>query len=157
MNNALIGERIKKVRASKNLTQQAFAESLDITQGFLSKIEKGGFPPAKVLLLAISYSYGININWLLTGEGSMYREEKKEVMEGKESSDILAGIVSGEKDILKSLIEQLERIYAIGEDTEKAFVRGIIEHIHDKTLRLNVLKTIEDAKKKEVELKTKVG
>ncbi len=77
-----------------------------------------------------------------------------EVLEEKKNdTNLLANIVSSEKDTLKNLIEKLEQIYAIGEDTEKAIVRGIIEHIHDKVLRLNILKTIEDAKKKEMKLK----
>lgn len=38
---AVIGERIKKIRKSKNITQEKLAEKLDVSIAFLSRIERG--------------------------------------------------------------------------------------------------------------------
>lgn len=37
----VIGERIKKARKSKNITQEKLAEKLDVSIAFLSRIERG--------------------------------------------------------------------------------------------------------------------
>lgn len=37
----IIGERLKKARISKNLTQEKLAEQLDVSIAFLSRIERG--------------------------------------------------------------------------------------------------------------------
>lgn len=38
---AIIGERLKKTRLKKNLTQEKLAEQLDVSVAFLSRIERG--------------------------------------------------------------------------------------------------------------------
>ncbi len=38
---AIIGQRLKKARLDKNLTQENLAEKLDISVAFLSRIERG--------------------------------------------------------------------------------------------------------------------
>ncbi|MFN3481222.1 MAG: helix-turn-helix domain-containing protein, partial [Thermodesulfovibrionales bacterium] len=66
-----IADRIKQIRQHFNLTQQAFARSVGISQSFLSELEKGKTEPSQPLILAICYRYSINKDWLLTGEGNM--------------------------------------------------------------------------------------
>lgn len=62
-----IGQRISSIRG--NLTFQSFAVKLGVSAGFVSEIEKGVKKPSAEMLYAIAKEYGININWLLTGEG----------------------------------------------------------------------------------------
>ena len=38
---SIIGERLKKARLSKNLTQEQLAEKLDVSVAFLSRAERG--------------------------------------------------------------------------------------------------------------------
>lgn len=98
--NDTISQRIKKVRLVKNLTQQAFANSLGISQGYLSEIEKGIKQPSDTLLIAIQYLYKINKDWLLTGEGEMFigRPEVAESYnkQGTGEDFILVPVMSGE-------------------------------------------------------------
>lgn len=72
--NTDIGFRIREVREQKDLTQQEFAESLGIAQGFLSELESAKYQPSKALLLGIAYLYKINLNWLTKGEGKKENE-----------------------------------------------------------------------------------
>lgn len=37
----IIGQRLKKARLDKNLTQEMLAEKLDVSVAFLSRIERG--------------------------------------------------------------------------------------------------------------------
>ncbi|WP_420266023.1 helix-turn-helix domain-containing protein [Candidatus Magnetominusculus dajiuhuensis] len=65
--------RIKLVRKKYRLSQKEFASELGVSQGFLSELESGKYKPTKIILLAIAYLYPINIDWLLTGKGGMYK------------------------------------------------------------------------------------
>lgn len=66
-----LGQRIRQVRLSRKLTQQAFARSLGIVQGFLCGIERGKKIPSDTLLIALSHLYEINMEWLVSGKGPM--------------------------------------------------------------------------------------
>lgn len=74
-----VGVRIRKVRKNLNLSQEEFAKKIGISQGHLSKIERGEQLPDKPLIMSIAYSFGINDSWLLTGEGEMFRKKKDSV------------------------------------------------------------------------------
>lgn len=66
-----IGERIKLVREKKQLSQKAFAEKCgNVPSTTISKYEQGLIKPSAEILSKMGYM-GININWLLTGEGTM--------------------------------------------------------------------------------------
>lgn len=64
-----IGGRLKVVRGSK--TQKEFAQELDISAPSLQKYELNESVPGG-LALAKLVGKGINVNWILTGNGSMY-------------------------------------------------------------------------------------
>ena len=66
-------ERLKEVQKSLGYTsQQAFAEALGIKQGSLSDVyrAKNGIGVSAKIKIALS-KIGVNIDWLLTGEGPM--------------------------------------------------------------------------------------
>ena len=48
----IIGERLKKARIDKNMTQEKLAEQIDVSVAFLSRVERGTshinkYPPVK--------------------------------------------------------------------------------------------------------------
>ena len=73
----IICENIKKLRERTGLTGIKFAENIGISQSYLSELENHISKPNKTLLLAISYIYNTPIEWLLSGEGEMFREPEK--------------------------------------------------------------------------------
>jgi|SRR5690606_13125442 len=70
-----ISQRIKEVRKDKNLTQKDFAIGLKINQSSISTMENGGNPDILTVLNLIVY-YNVNLNWLFTGKGNMYIDNK---------------------------------------------------------------------------------
>ena len=60
--------RIKTLRLSLNLSQNAFAESIGISRNNLSQIEFGAQKPTIDTIIAISNRYKISSDFLLTGE-----------------------------------------------------------------------------------------
>ena len=61
-----LGRRIKELRGHER--QGDFAPFLGITQGQLSKIERGMQAPTVEMLLRLKERFGKSVDWILTGE-----------------------------------------------------------------------------------------
>jgi transcriptional regulator with XRE-family HTH domain len=76
--NKFIGDRLRIVRNRLDMkTQSQFAEILGVTQTTLSKYEKGTSDIPDEIKIKLS-AFGINLHWLLTGEGLIFIEGKKQ-------------------------------------------------------------------------------
>lgn len=64
---AEIGNRIRALRKSKDLSIQGLAEACAISPGYLSEIERGGSAPSGEKLVKIASELGVSIDYLLTG------------------------------------------------------------------------------------------
>jgi transcriptional regulator with XRE-family HTH domain len=74
---ATIGSRLKAWRHALGLTQAQFAERIGVHIGVLKKYEQGLNIPGGDALAAIAKT-GVNMNWLLTGEGEMLPRQAPE-------------------------------------------------------------------------------
>jgi len=72
--NAGVNQRIIEARKALGLTQQKFADNLKISQTNASALERNfhGVPDRTIKL--ICFTYGVNENWLKTGEGEMFEK-----------------------------------------------------------------------------------
>ncbi|MBN2547504.1 MAG: helix-turn-helix domain-containing protein [Spirochaetes bacterium] len=66
-------DRFKAMRKALNKSQLDFSKEFNITQPVISDIERGISFPSKEIMKKLSTDYKININWLLTGEGEMFK------------------------------------------------------------------------------------
>lgn len=64
--------RMKEARKALGLTQQEFGARLGVTDGAISLLEKGRRNLTEQIIFAMCREYEINIEWLKTGEGSMF-------------------------------------------------------------------------------------
>ncbi len=78
-----LSHRIKEIRKKLNLSQKDLAEKIGVDQARVSRWEKDKSLPSSGSLTEIS-RLGVNINWLLTGEGQMMHEFP--ILQEKESS-----------------------------------------------------------------------
>lgn len=67
-----INERIKEVRQYLKLSQAKFAKNLCLSSGYIAGIELEKRRANDRIVRLISITYGVNEEWLKTGEGSMY-------------------------------------------------------------------------------------
>jgi transcriptional regulator with XRE-family HTH domain len=65
-----IGDRIKIIRGK--LSQKEFAQKIDPKKKSVTEWESGVAMPGAASLESIHRVFGVNINWLLTGEGDRY-------------------------------------------------------------------------------------
>jgi len=62
-----IGERLLLFRKEKRLTQQEFASKAGTSASYISEIEAGKKLPGSEILSSLLRTFGLNINWLLSG------------------------------------------------------------------------------------------
>lgn len=66
----IIGERLKKARTQKKLTQEKLAEKLDVSIAFLSRIERGNSHISLKRLSEICDILGVKEGYILNGTSS---------------------------------------------------------------------------------------
>ena len=68
---------------AENLTQTQFADTLSVARGSVSHILSGRNKPGYDFLESLMLHYpALNLEWLLTGRGKMYKEPSSEGSEG---------------------------------------------------------------------------
>ena len=87
-----MNERIKKLRKALNLTQQEFAERLNIGRGTLANYEVGRNEPIDAVVSLICREFNVNEAWLRAGEGEMFVQQSSE----NELSDAVERLITGE-------------------------------------------------------------
>ncbi|MDK2818985.1 MAG: hypothetical protein KFW21_06010 [Spirochaetota bacterium] len=68
------GDRVRKVRKAMELSQSKFGEKLDIATMIVSRIETNETSLKAPILTKID-KIGVNVSWLLTGQGHMFKSE----------------------------------------------------------------------------------
>lgn len=114
--NSTVGERFYSLRRESTLTMRGFGDSLGVSSGYISDIEKGEKTNvSRTLTLLASYKYKVNYKWLLTGEGERAYSENIQKTNGDHTEKYTSGEdirmlfqVIQELAILKSRIEKLE-------------------------------------------------
>lgn len=71
-------DRILKVRKDNKLTQDAFAERLNLSKNFVWMLEKGERIPSDRTISDICREFGISEKWLRDNEGDMKIEDCKD-------------------------------------------------------------------------------
>jgi len=99
-----IATRIRAFRKDQKLTQRRLGEILGINFQHVSKYERGEFIPTFENLIKFNTNFKLNLNWLLTGSGSMYVDQKEPyVVTGEEANQV----IRDEDEMLGEIIEVL--------------------------------------------------
>lgn len=71
----ILGKRILEISERSGFKLKAFATEIDFSYSNLQKYTTGKSQPSAPLYIAL-YNYGINLHWLVSGEGEMFRTAK---------------------------------------------------------------------------------
>lgn len=74
--NEQLNNRIKVVRIEKGMTQQEFADSIEVARGTITQIELNVNNAGTQTIRALCEVHNVNRDWLMTGNGPMYRAKK---------------------------------------------------------------------------------
>ncbi len=92
-----VGLRLRHFRVQElgDMSQNKFAQSIDIDPSYYSRIERdeAGLAPDKAVNIATTYH--VNLNWLLLGTGEVYRPQAMNVTEATRA--FVAGLFSGSR------------------------------------------------------------
>lgn len=103
-----IGERIKRVRKDRKLTQEEFAIALGTKRGNISKYEIDENSPSDAIVSLLKDRFSVNEVWLRTGEGEPYIERSRE----KRIEDFFRDVEMGDNEFKKAFIEGLAKLTA---------------------------------------------
>ena len=96
-----MNERIKELRKSLGLSQEAFAERLGLKGSAVSHLESGRRNITNQNIVAICREFGVNEEWLRTGSGDMFEEMSRAE---KAAQIVGAALGSGDEFILNTFI-----------------------------------------------------
>lgn len=99
-------ERISLIVKNSGLTKTAFAERLNLSQPFVSKLCTGAKIPSERTILDICRQFGVYEAWLRTGEGKPFIEKTRE----ESIYAFMASILKGEPDFRQRFISVLARM-----------------------------------------------
>ena len=98
----IICKKIKELRLKSKHTGSKFANNIGISQGHLSDIENCKAIPNKTTLLAISYSYNLDINRFLKGANKTQVAEEASIYKVENDDPEVADLLKSARRVLKS-------------------------------------------------------
>ena len=94
-----MNERLKKLRKTLDLTQQEFADRLQIKRNTVATYEAGKSNPSDAAVSLICREFNVNEDWLRTGEGEMFIQMTRD----EEIAAFVAKALRTEEDSFKEI------------------------------------------------------
>ena len=107
-----MNNRIKEVREKLNFSRQKFGEELGLSGDVINNLERGRIEIKDDRILSICRTYNVNENWLRTGNGEMFCEDKDAKL-AKLTSDLLIDDTSFKSKFISVLADLSEDKWAV--------------------------------------------
>lgn len=99
-----MNERLKELRKTLKLSQDAFGERIGMSGGGISLLEMGKRNITEQNVKSICREFNVDYIWLTTGEGEMFVDSDDDIMES------IDRIMSGENEFHKNLFKTFARL-----------------------------------------------
>lgn len=96
-----LGERMRKLRRTLELTQQEFANRIGSVQNSITGYESGRRNPSAPVIALICREFGVREEWLRTGAGEMFEPEATNVLDALVKE---RGINSNERILIEKFL-----------------------------------------------------
>lgn len=106
-----VNERIKIVRKTSGLTQSDFGKKFGYLQNNIARLENGNTNPDVEFIQKLYNDFEININWLLTGEGEMYRSKNLGI--------VAEGVVYVKESYKEKYLMLLEEVHQLHKENKE--------------------------------------
>ena len=110
-----MNDRIKEIRKSMNLSQDAFGKRLGITGASVSRLESGDREPSDQTVISICREFGIRRQWLEEGVGPMRQPET-------EDDEVVDAVLAGEDEFVKAVIRGIAKTPGGWEKMREVFI-----------------------------------
>ena len=127
----IVAERLKAFRIHVGLSVAEFAEIVEKGTPAIYAIEQGRVFPQVDDLATLQKLYGLNLNWIVSGNGNMILNENKNDFTGGDlkslisslradpDNDDLADQIEGQIDMILQNQEKLKRVFLLLEEVKK--------------------------------------
>ena len=113
--------RLKSLRKELHLTQQAFAEALNVSKSTVEGYEYGRLNITDRVISDICRLYNVNEDWLRNGTGEMFQPKDR----NSEIADIVAMMFKGDESDFRFQLTKL--LYEMDADEIAAFKNIIVK------------------------------
>lgn len=114
-----INDRIAWCVKDSKLTKTAFAERINVSQSFISRLVSGEKAPSDRTIADICREFNISEVWIRTGEGEPHIQRDKD----EEFERVMEQINVSDDDLIKRII----KAYWFMDEKEKAAIRKLID------------------------------
>lgn len=128
------GERVKMVRKKSQLTMEQFGERIgNVSKSTISNIENGNRNLTDLMLKSICSEFGINEEWLRTGDGDM----PQKLSEEEEIADLVSDVLENGKnnefyEIILEIIRTYNELSPGSQEVIKNFSKKLGENLSKK-------------------------
>lgn len=98
-----MNERLKLLRKTLKLSQDAFAERIGMKGSSISLLESGGRNITEQVIKSICREFNVDYIWLITGDGEMFVDTDDDFIERIDR--IMVGEDDARKNLFKALLE----------------------------------------------------
>lgn len=124
-----MNERLKELRKTLKLTQQEFADRLNIKRGAIANYEIGRNAPIDAVISLICKEFSVNEDWLRTGEGEMFKERSPSEEIGYYVEDLLE--YDGHGNPFYDMIVEMMKTYVELDEKSQAVIRSYFQSVSD--------------------------
>lgn len=118
-------DRFKELRKALSMTQQDFADHIEMSRNFVAQIEMGLKLPSDRTIRDICRMFKVNYEWLAEGKGDMFIQNKRK----SEIADFVGSVLNGEADSFKI---RLVEILATLDESEWEKLQKLANALADK-------------------------
>lgn len=101
-----LSERVKELIAALGIKKATFADTINVSQAFVSQLCSGASNPSDRTVADICREFDVNETWLRTGEGEMFVEKSRD----EELADFFGTVLSEESDLRRRLLAVMSRL-----------------------------------------------
>ncbi|MBU3179112.1 helix-turn-helix domain-containing protein [Clostridium estertheticum] len=103
-----LGERILYLRKKSNLTQKELSESIKVARSSIGKIENNEVSPSAEILVELSKTFKVSIDWLLT-ENEYEKNDTVIKYTKDEVTKIIENAYEEDKNIIFGFLSKFEK------------------------------------------------
>ncbi len=118
-------DRLKKIRNNENMTMEEFGNCLGVTKTAISRLEKGERNLTNQMIKSICERFGINEEWLRTGEGEMYN------MPEDKTAAVVSELLEESNPVYDAVISIVQTYQKLDEKSQKVldnFIKEVYEN-----------------------------
>lgn len=119
----IVAKNLSLLRKDLGLTQKQFAEKIGLTDGMISKYEKGDRSMKKRTFDQICNVFNVNVEWFKTGKGVMYN-----IIDDLEISELMGKVFAEGDDFLKQVFLTFAKLST----SEREVLKKVIRELNQK-------------------------